>query len=95
MGSKEDDNPRTWIYHERQQAALCGQHALNNLLQRSVFSPNQLAQIAQQLDREELAMYRRGSPEYYQRLQEGSGKPHYSLFFIICQALSNFLSYNR
>ena len=35
-----------WIYHERQEALLCGQHALNNLAQRPVFSPYQLSQIA-------------------------------------------------
>lgn len=38
-----------WIYHERQQAQLCGQHALNNLVQGSVFSANDLADIALQL----------------------------------------------
>jgi len=35
-----------WIYHERQEAALCGQHALNNLVQECAFSPNSLANIA-------------------------------------------------
>jgi ataxin-3 len=39
----------TWIYHERQQALLCGQHALNNLLQIQSFSPDSLAEIAHQL----------------------------------------------
>ena len=46
-----------WIYHERQQAALCGQHALNNLVQACVFEPNQLAEIAFHLDRVELAAF--------------------------------------
>ena len=44
-----------WIYHERQQALLCGQHALNNLVQAFVFSPDSLAEIAHQLDQMELA----------------------------------------
>jgi ataxin-3 len=43
-----------WIYHERQQALLCGQHALNNLVQANKFSPGQLAEIAHQLDQMEL-----------------------------------------
>jgi Ataxin-3 len=43
-----------YIYHERQEAALCGQHALNNLVQAKVFSAGQLAEIALQLDQMEL-----------------------------------------
>jgi hypothetical protein len=35
-----------WIYHERQEAMLCGQHALNNLVQACVFSPESLAELA-------------------------------------------------
>jgi ataxin-3 len=41
--------PDCWIYHEKQQAQLCGQHALNNLLQVQTFTPDGLAQIAHQL----------------------------------------------
>jgi ataxin-3 len=43
-----------WIYHEQQEALLCGQHALNNLVQAAVFSANSLAEIAHQLDEMEL-----------------------------------------
>lgn len=43
-----------WIYHERQEALLCGQHALNNLVQAFVFSPDLLCDIAHQLDQMEL-----------------------------------------
>ena len=39
-----------WIYHERQEARLCGQHALNNLAQRREFTADQLASFAQHLD---------------------------------------------
>jgi len=46
--------PETWIYHERQEALLCGQHALNNLVQASRFTPGSLADIAHQLDQLEL-----------------------------------------
>jgi hypothetical protein len=45
-----------WIYHEQQQALLCGQHALNNLVQAAVFSAGSLAEIAHQLDEMELAV---------------------------------------
>lgn len=50
----DDSEPEYWIYHERQQAMLCGQHSLNNLVQANTFSPNQLAEIAMQLDQMEL-----------------------------------------
>jgi ataxin-3 len=50
MTGKEE----TWIYHERQEAQLCGQHALNNLVQDAAFSPDELAEIALQLDAMEL-----------------------------------------
>lgn len=43
-----------WIYHERQEAALCGQHALNNLVQGAVFTAQSLAETALELDQIEL-----------------------------------------
>lgn len=43
-----------WIYHELQDSLLCGQHALNNLIQQqNFFHPGQLAEIAHQLDAHE------------------------------------------
>jgi Ataxin-3 len=39
-----------WIYHERQEALLCGQHALNNLVQAPVFDAGMLSDIAVSLD---------------------------------------------
>jgi ataxin-3 len=43
-----------WIYHELQDSMLCGQHALNNLIQQqNFFDPGQLAEIAHQLDAQE------------------------------------------
>ena len=72
------DPSRVWIYHERQESLLCGQHALNNLVQSSQFAVDELAQIAQELDALELqfmAASNEGgmqSREYQQRLQEGS-----------------------
>jgi hypothetical protein len=46
--------PEVWIYHERQESMLCGQHALNNLVQEAQFTPDRLARIADQLDAMEL-----------------------------------------
>ena len=39
-----------FVYHERQQSALCGQHCLNNLLQGNFFTPGDLSEIALELD---------------------------------------------
>ncbi|CAB3397164.1 unnamed protein product [Caenorhabditis bovis] len=44
------------ILFERQEAALCAQHALNMLIQDSIFSPEQLSVIARRLDIEENSM---------------------------------------
>jgi len=68
-----------WIYHERQDALLCGQHALNNLVQECVFSADTLAEIALQLDQVELAYMAQNdeggtsSKDYIKRVAEGSG----------------------
>jgi ataxin-3 len=50
MSSNPSNTSEVWIYHERQQALLCGQHALNNLAQASVFDAGMLADIAESLD---------------------------------------------
>jgi len=42
-----------YIYHEKQDAMLCGQHCLNNLMQIPFSNPIQLSQIAGELDEEE------------------------------------------
>lgn len=42
------------IYFEHQESQLCGQHCLNNLLQQPVFSAIDLADIASNLDQEEM-----------------------------------------
>jgi Ataxin-3 len=72
-------DPETiWIYHERQEALLCGQHALNNLVQSDSFSAMELATIAQQLDALELQFMAdnneggMNSPDYRRRFLEGS-----------------------
>ena len=62
---------------ERQQAALCGQHCLNNLLQRAQFTVGVLADIARELDARELKVIRDASgpdsKDYRDRVREGSG----------------------
>ena len=52
--NNNNGNSDVWVYHEQQEALLCGQHALNNLVQESIFSPESLAEIAHQLDEMEL-----------------------------------------
>lgn len=44
------------VYHETQVSALCAQHAINSLLQQNFFTEVDLAEIAAQLDRNELAL---------------------------------------
>lgn len=69
---------RIWIYHERQEALLCGQHALNNLVQAEAFTVGNLSDIAQQLDQMELNFMANtdhgvNSKDYIRRVAEGSG----------------------
>jgi len=44
------------IFFEKQEAALCAQHALNMLLQGSYFTAVDLAELARELDRRESGM---------------------------------------
>ena len=53
-----------YLYHERQVAALCGQHCLNNLLQGPVFGAGDLASIAHSLDAAERVRARRRTLRY-------------------------------
>ena len=76
---KSNFDKQYWIYHERQDALLCGQHALNNLVQANAFTADSLAAIAGQLDQMELNYMAkndeggRSSKDYLKRLAEGSG----------------------
>lgn len=49
------DDP-TFVFHEKQAAALCGRHAINNLLQGVYVNEIQLAEIAAELDERERAL---------------------------------------
>ena len=53
-------NSETYIFHEIQDSMLCGQHALNNLLQETCFTPVDLAEIAQDLDAQEMKFMTEG-----------------------------------
>ena len=44
---------KQFIYHEKQSAALCGVHCLNNLLQGPYTNAGSLAEIAHELDAQE------------------------------------------
>mmetsp|Transcript_5597 Transcript_5597/g.15091 ORF Transcript_5597/g.15091 Transcript_5597/m.15091 type:complete len:219 (-) Transcript_5597:84-740(-) len=48
-----------FLYHERQQHALCGMHAVNNLLQHPAVTQRQLRRIALRLNREERQLIER------------------------------------
>jgi Ataxin-3 len=54
--SAPNHNPGQLLYFEKQQAALCGVHALNTLLQGPYFNEIDLAEIAQHLDAMETAL---------------------------------------
>mmetsp|Transcript_5436 Transcript_5436/g.8041 ORF Transcript_5436/g.8041 Transcript_5436/m.8041 type:complete len:357 (+) Transcript_5436:146-1216(+) len=90
-----------WIYHERQDALLCGQHALNNLVQACAFSPGMLAEIAQQLDQMELNYMAENdeggtrSKDYIRRVAEGSGNVDASGNFSIEVLRSALLTQNN
>lgn len=81
------DAQPVWIYHEQQDSLLCGQHALNNLIQQqNFFDAGQLAEIAHQLDAQE-QIFMGG------KLTEPSGNVDAQGNFsiqVIMNALSNF-----
>ncbi|BEJ13536.1 hypothetical protein CspHIS471_0307100 [Cutaneotrichosporon sp. HIS471] len=54
-----------FIFHERQEpgSQLCAQHCLNNLLQQSVYSEFDLADVARKLDEQENAARYAGHPD--------------------------------
>eukprot|EP00941_MAST-03F_sp_MAST-3F-sp1_P005106 g5106.t1 len=64
------------VYHEKQQAALCGKHCLNNLVQGPLFDLDSLAGIAHELDeKERILMLSQGSetPDALRYLASESG----------------------
>jgi len=55
-GRKENAEGPGGLYHEKQIPNLCGLHAVNNLLQGSVFTRDEFDRVAQQLDQQERSM---------------------------------------
>ena len=83
-----------YIFHEIQDGSLCAQHCLNSLLQGDFFTAVDLAQIAEQLDKQErIHMSEAGTStkEYEQFLGQGSSNYDDSGFFSI-QVLQKALS---
>lgn len=60
-----------YLYFERQQAALCGVHAINALLQGPFYTEVELAELARQLDAQERALLHASGPASL-----GFGVPH-------------------
>jgi len=56
----------TWLYHEKQVAALCAQHCLNNLVQFPAFDVGELHDYARELDERERRLM----------IAEGDDTPH-------------------
>ena len=80
------------LYFEQQVANLCGQHCLNNLLQAAVFTEDQLASIALELDAKErqLMMSQGNTADARAFLAEASGNVDASGNFSV-QVLSEAL----
>lgn len=55
-GRKDSSEGPGGIYHEKQIPNLCGLHAVNNILQGSVFTRDEFDRVAQQLDQQERQM---------------------------------------
>lgn len=73
---------RQWLYHEKQEAGLCGVHTLNNLLQGPFFSEVDLMQIAQDLDAEEKRVM----------AEMGTETPEYLQFVAVCLNAASLLT---
>eukprot|EP00053_Salpingoeca_punica_P003974 m.46334 g.46334 ORF g.46334 m.46334 type:complete len:195 (-) comp12526_c0_seq3:288-872(-) len=81
------------VFHERQEGALCAQHALNSLLQGAYYTAVDLADLARTLDereREQLAAGDYSSPAYLRSLQADSQNMDDSGFFSV-QVISEAL----
>merc|ERR1719151_580323 len=51
-----------WVYHERQQTNFCGMPAINNLLQRQAFTPEDLRKIEEDLKTEDRSLLEDPAP---------------------------------
>lgn len=72
------------IYHEKQSAACCGRHALNNLLGGAYYDDVALADIARELDRRELALLAANGADASALMRAGSNNVDDSGNFSLC-----------
>lgn len=83
-----------YLFHEIQEGSLCAQHCLNSLLQGDFFTAVDLAQIAEDLDRQErLHMSEAKGKDYERFLNQESSNYDDSGFFsiqVIQKALLTF-----
>lgn len=82
-----------FIFHEKQEGALCAQHCLNSLLQSEYFSAVDLAEIASDLDKQEqYFMYDRESGNRSLEQQQSSNYDDSGFFSIqvLQKALTSF-----
>ena len=75
-----------WIYHEKQESKLCGQHCLNNLLQGSYFTAPDLADIAQSLDESERRLLDGAFTGVSQNVDEFGNFRYYSIIVFILES---------
>lgn len=75
----------TRIFHEKQEGQLCAQHCINNLLQGQYYTPTDLAEIAKQLDQQEMEAMREGISSAEPSLSKENSSSNYddSGFFSI------------
>lgn len=81
-----DSNYMAWLYHEKQESALCGVHCLNNLLQGSYYNASDLAEIARTLDENEHTLMQESgldSSDFLKFVAEGSGNVADTGFFSV------------
>ncbi|CAI5450094.1 unnamed protein product [Caenorhabditis angaria] len=75
------------ILFEKQEAALCAQHALNMLLQNSLFSVAELTEIARRLDQEENSVL---DQNFQNRESQNMNDSGYFSIQVISEALKSF-----
>jgi ataxin-3 len=80
------------IFHEKQEGQLCAQHCINNLLQGEYYTPTDLAEIAKQLDQQELeAMMEGTSPTEQNLFRENSSNNYDDSGFFSIQVVAKAL----
>lgn len=74
-----------YLYHEKQDAALCGVHCLNSLLQGDYFTEVDLMQFAKELDEEERKVM----------MEMGMETKEFLQYFAVCSIYFSLVIYYR